>query len=141
MDRLKSKKGYSLVEVIIALSVIVVVSATALTVILYSVSLRHAEINKSQAQNFAENVMECFKAADDTEEFETLVKFAEGVELKPIPEWGAYTYTSIEKNFVVGITVDFELERPTFSIEILDINGTRVMNPIHLHKSGRGSNE
>jgi prepilin-type N-terminal cleavage/methylation domain-containing protein len=141
MNQIKSKKGYSLVEVIIALTVIVVVSATALTVILYSISLRHAEINKSQAQNFAENVMECFKAADDTEEFERLVKFSEGVELKPIPEWDAYTYTSIEKNFIVGITVDFELERPEFSIEILDINGTKVMDPIHLHKSGRGSNE
>ena len=141
MDKLKSKKGYSLVEVVIALSVIIVVSATALTVILYSITLRHAEINKSEAQNFAENVLECFNAADDTEEFERLVTFSEGVELKPIPEWGAYTYTSIEKNFVVGITVDFELERPKIIIDVLELNGTQVMKPIHLHKSGRGSNE
>ena len=93
MNQIKSKKGYSLVEVIIALSVIVVVSATALTVILYSISLRHAEIHKSEAQNFAENVLECFVTVANDEsvpmeqksnEFERLVKFAEEAELKKV---------------------------------------------------------
>ena len=91
MDKLKSKKGYSLVEVVIALSVIIVVSATALSVILYSITLRHAEINKAEAQNFAENVMECFVTVANDEsvpveqksnEFERLVT---GVSEKVLP--------------------------------------------------------
>lgn len=141
MDKLKNKKGYSLVEVVIALSVIIVVSATALTVILYSISLRHAEIHKSEAQNFAENVLECFVTVANDEsvpveqksnEFERLVKFAEEAELKkvegmpqdPIP----YTYRSLVHDFVVGMTVKFsETEISRIHIEILELDGTKIV--------------
>jgi uncharacterized repeat protein (TIGR02543 family) len=114
---LKSKKGYSLVEVVIALTVIIVVSATALTVVLYSISLRHAEINKSEAQNFAENMVECFKAANQDgltpdekkEEFFRLVEFAEGATFEQedphFPD--IYTYTSETKKFIVGVNINY----------------------------------
>ena len=138
MDKLKSKKGYSLVEVIIALSVIVVVSATALTVILYSISLRHAEINKAEAQNFAENVLECFKAANQNgltaeakkAEFFRLVEFAEGATFEQAdPHFpGIYTYTSETKKFIVGINISYENfnNAADLTVEVIDKKGSRL---------------
>ena len=138
MDKLKSKKGYSLVEVIIALSVIVVVSATALTVILYSISLRHAEINKAEAQNFAENVLECFKAANQNgltaeakkAEFFRLVEFAEGATFEQAdPHFpDIYTYTSETKKFIVGINISYENfnNAADLTVEVIDKKGSRL---------------
>ena len=142
MDKLKSKKGYSLVEVVIALSVIIVVSATALTVILYSITLRHAEINKSEAQNFAENVVECFKAANQNgltaeakkAEFFRLVEFAEGATFEQAdPHFpGIYTYTSETKKFIVGINISYSDFDENFNnaadltVEVIDKKGSRL---------------
>ena len=81
MSKRKFKNGYSLVEVVIALSVIVVISIAALSTVLSSVATKQAAINKTEAQNFAENAWECFKVSDDDEKFVSNVNFAEGVTL------------------------------------------------------------
>ena len=81
MNRSKKKGGFVLAEVVIALSVILLVTVSALTIAISSVSARIKTVNESLASDFAENLLECFKAADNGEEFLANVKFAEGVTL------------------------------------------------------------
>lgn len=121
MSKKRNRQGFSIVEVAIALSVIVIISISALSIVLSSITTKSAVINKTEAQNFANNVWESFKAAETEEEFLSLVTFAEGITLTlPESEPGEigspdYIYSSEEKDFTVEIWVTFpapEIEDP-----------------------------
>lgn len=104
----KNKRGYSLVEVVIALTVIVIVSVSALSIVLSSITTKQNAINKSYAQNFADNVWECFKAAYSEEEFITLVGLSKDDEVSLIINKTKYTYESTKNKFTAKITVTYE---------------------------------
>lgn len=112
----RKKSGFTIVEAVIALTVIVLVSATALTIVLLSVSAKVVAVDKSQAQNFASDAWECFKASGTEEEFIENMRFAEGAEL--IFAGGACKYTSEEYKFVAEITLNYEVSRPIFEISV-----------------------
>ena len=59
----RRKSGFSIMETVIALAVIVLVTAAALSVVMASISSRIKQSNYSEAQDFAHNILECFKAA------------------------------------------------------------------------------
>lgn len=124
MRKAKSKSGFSMMEVVIALAVITVVTLASLTTVMASISARVKIVNRSEAQNFAQNVWECFKVSDNIAELETNVKFAEGEEVALTPngtdEFGnsIYNYTSDKNNFTATITVDFESGE--FYIDVID---------------------
>ena len=129
----KNKRGYSLVEVVIALSVIVTVSITALSIVLSSVATKVNAINKSHAQSFADNVWESFKAADTQDEFLSLVSFSEDVTLteSETDESGntIYTYYSEEHKFTAEIAVRYsENARSEFSISVTDKDGDSIIS-------------
>ena len=133
MSKRKFKNGYSIVEVVIALSVIVVISIAALSTVLSSVATKQAAINKTEAQNFAENAWECFKVSDDDEKFVSNVNFAEGVTLADgvAGENGykVYTYYSEENKFTAQISVKFPAnERAEFKIDVTDKNGKSIIS-------------
>ena len=65
---LKNKKGFSLVEVIIAMTVIAIVSATALTIVLTSADNTRAAMYKADAQYLVADAIECFKVSATKEE-------------------------------------------------------------------------
>lgn len=119
------KKGFTLVEVIVALTVIVIVSAAAITIILSSFAAKTKVVSKSCAQNFASNVWECFKAADTQEEFVSMVSFSEGVELSDAEkdDEGRTVYTCIfdGMDLEARISVEFSAtERDELEIDITD---------------------
>ena len=129
-NRKKCKGGFSIVEAIIALSIIVVVSIAAATITLSSISLRYTLTNRSIAINFADNAVECFKAAEDKdsgkalEEFEALVNSATGVSYNTetsTKSGGKGNYTYEHNNFKAKITVDFDSDRPKFEIVVNEI--------------------
>lgn len=62
------KKGFSLAETVIALAVIVVVSITALTIVMSSIKNKVNITTKLDAQNFAYNALECFKVSSGEKE-------------------------------------------------------------------------
>ncbi len=135
MSKMRKRNGFSIVEVVIALSVIVIVSITALSIALSSVSTRVAAINRTQAQSFADNVLESFKAAEDEAEFISLVAFAEGVTLTDgaLDEDGntVYTYYSEENKFMAQISVKFvenQTERSEFEINVTDKDGDEIVS-------------
>ena len=120
----KRKGGFFLVEVVIALSVIVLVTISALTICISSISAKIKTVNQSRAISFSDNVWECFKAADDEDDFISYVQFAEGITLKDAQQDGGYniyTYFSEENNFTATIAVKFaSAERPELKVDVTD---------------------
>ena len=129
----KNKRGYSLVEVVIALSVIVTVSITALSIVLPSVATKVNAINKSYAQSFADNVWESFKAADTQDEFLSFVAFSESATLAEgtSNESGktTYTYDSQEYKFAAEIAVSYaENARHELEVIVTDKDGDEIIS-------------
>ena len=129
----KNKRGYSLVEVVIALSVIVTVSITALSIVLSSVATKVNAINKSHAQSFTDNVWESFKAAETQDEFVSLVAFSEGVDKADITASEGenrnivYTYSSEKHKFKAEMTVNYQSQRPELNLAVTDKEGDEII--------------
>lgn len=101
----RRKSGFSIMETVIALAVIVLVTAAALSVVMASISSRIKQSNYSEAQDFAHNIIECYKAAHDPVEFVENAGFA-GIEL--IQNDSNY-YKCTTSRFTAEIEVDFSL--------------------------------
>ena len=122
MKKCNRKGGFSIAEAIIALAVIVVVSMTALTIVLSSFAAKTTLITRSQGISFADNVWECFKAAEDLDEFKALVVKAgivpDGDSFK-IDNNTPFTYNSDEHKFKAEIIVKYvKDERPELHIVV-----------------------
>lgn len=109
----KNKKGFSLVEVAIALAIITIVTVTALTIALNSITPQINNNNRAHAQNFAHNVWQCFQVANDYNDVFTLLSLSydttnmrksEGTDGEG---YTTYTYTSAEHNYTASIKLRF----------------------------------
>jgi prepilin-type N-terminal cleavage/methylation domain-containing protein len=122
----KNKGGFSLVEVVVAMAIIVIVSATALTIAISSVNAKINAVNKTQAIYFADNVWECFKAADDAKEFETLLgAIHESGDVHLLEERNNTKYylckhKSGKYQFVAEFSANYESARPKLEVNIHD---------------------
>ena len=135
MCRIKEKRGISLAEAVIALAVILIVTVAALSVALTSIAVKRKTLYASYAQDFARNAYECFIAAEDEEDFVALIEFAEGAFLAE--KDGKYTYVNEEKDYIATIKVDYDADRPTFSVTILNAKGEEVVPLIEYEKGGK----
>lgn len=134
---MNNKKGFSLAEAVIALSVIVIVSVCALTIVLSSISAKQTAIDKEKAQYFANNAWECFKASDSEEGFISNMEFAESVTLEFTD--GECTYTSETYKFTAKITIDYTATRPTFDIAVTDKDGNEIIAFTYEKAKGGGA--
>ena len=133
MSKRKRTGGFSLVEVVIALTVIVTVSITALTIVLSSVATKQTAIHKTEAQNFAHSVWECFKTSDNDADFVLNVEFAEDVTLADGTLDGdgytVYTYQSEENKFTAVVKVLYsDTARSKLSVDITDKDGDSIVS-------------
>ena len=123
MNKLKKNRGFSIAETAIALAIIAIVTAAALTVVMASISARVKATNISEAQDFAHNMLECFKAADNIDEFENNVRFAEGLEW-PDDETN-YEYTADNK---FSADIKANCDDGNFSITVVDTKGEEIIS-------------
>ncbi len=133
MRKQHCKNGFSIAEVVIALAIISVVSITALSIALSSIVTKTNIINRSEAQSFAGNVLECFKAAENEAEFLALVSFAEDVSLTDGAPDGSgsttYTYYCEDNKFTAQITVNYpESLRSELAITITNPKGVNIIS-------------
>lgn len=112
---LKRKSGVGVAETIIALAVVTIVTVAAFSLVTSSILAKVSAINKTEGQNFAQDVWECFKVSENDSEFIENVKFATGVDFTGSAD---YTYTS--NRFNAEIDVDFGSEPKTFSVNVTD---------------------
>lgn len=74
----KSKRGFAMAETIIALAVISIVSMATMTLILSSNTATRSANYKLDAQNYTEDIIECFRITDNKDDFNSSVAFALG---------------------------------------------------------------
>ncbi len=106
---LKGKRGFSLVEVVVALAVIVTVSVAAMSFIKTSSIASDRELAYSEARLYASNALEIFKYAKDQAQYTNLVK-----DKLTKPDSG---YVSIE------ITANYTSETKAFTATATKQNG------------------
>lgn len=107
---LRDKRGFSLVEVVVALAVIVTVSVAAMSFIKTSSIASDRELAYSEARLYASNALEIFKYAENETQYTELVE----KKLTPLDEDG---YVSVK------ITVNYEATENTFTATATKQNG------------------
>lgn len=103
----RSRRGISLVEVVVALTVITIISAAALSLVISSARVDANSLRSTQVMMAAENVLECYRFAESEEEFAALLE--KTGDYKKVDD--AYVLT--EKAYV--ITVHYTDTKLTFS--------------------------
>ena len=135
MNQTTRNRGFSIMETVIALVVIVLVTAAALSITLSAISARVKMSNYSEAQDFAHNVLECFKAADDNEDFEKYVAEVAGYTdmLEIVPD---EQYSFENNKFIAQITANCATGE--FDITINDKNGKEIISVDDYRKHTKG---
>ncbi|MBQ8449125.1 MAG: prepilin-type N-terminal cleavage/methylation domain-containing protein [Clostridia bacterium] len=124
------KGGFTMVEVVIALAVVVIVSVTAIAIVSSSITAGIVSENKTRAQNFAESAWEAFKVSANNEDFEKNLEFAGGVDVTYSSENDTYTYTytSEKYKFTATITVNFTASPKQFKVVAVDNDGDEIIS-------------
>ena len=120
----KRKAGFSMVEVVIALAIILAVSIVAISITLSSITNRITIVNRTHAQYFADNVWECFKAETKDNEYVELLKFTYPDTDDTFDENVDFSSASVESskyNFRAELTVDYT-DRPTITVEVKELD-------------------
>ena len=102
-NKYKSSRGFALGEVIIALAVVSVISLASVSLFTSSVNATKRAIDRAEAQNVLESVIECYRVTDIGENFDSnfnsALAFALGV---PVD----YTAGISKDNMTVRIAID-----------------------------------
>ena len=71
---LKNKKGISLAETIVAISLLTIISIVIMTISVYSVKNEMKNVRNMEIGNLSENAIECFSYSANEEEFFSLLQ-------------------------------------------------------------------
>lgn len=112
MKKLPGKNGFTLVEVVVALAIIVTVSVAAMSFIKTSSIASDRELAYSEARLYASNALEIFKYAEDQAKYDELVK-----DKLTKPDSG---YVSVK------ITANYEATESTFTATATKQNGDEL---------------
>lgn len=135
--KLKNKKGFSIVEVVIAMLVISVVTATSLSIVYSSADNTKAAMYKADAQYLVADALECFKVSADETQFYNALSFRGGLAIpeqqeEPDPEADSKQKEGwmVESGYRVLIVADYEIDpdhnNPTLGIMVFDTDGQQV---------------
>ncbi len=114
-----NKRGFSLVEVIIAMAVVSIVTFAALSII-YPATDKTVEANaQSNAIYFAADAIECFKVTRNSTEFFQALSHRSGLAVPPIDDSQPYYYP-IDNKWVAMITLNYVTD-------IVTVDGTDVI--------------
>lgn len=138
MSKTRTKRsGFSLAETVIALAVVAVVTVAALTAVTSAISARVKTENKSEAQSFAENALECFKASEDGDEFIDNMKFLGIGEDSLEKQSDGKTYVYKSNKFNAKITLDFNNGK--FFIDVSEPQkGEKIVSFEYVRYTGEG---
>jgi len=125
MRRLLPRRGMGLAEVVVAMAIIVVVSVTAMSMIMrFSiVSGNMTQIN--EGINVVEKGMECFKFADNSADFIALVYLFIGAQVD-VSDQSLYVYEG--SGYTVRMKVIYGTYSATFLGTVTDAKGRMVLS-------------
>ena len=125
---LAKKEGYSLVELMVALTLIVLISIAGLSVVYTSALSTTKYTTYGEAQNFCDNAWECIKASNDAHQFAQNVAFSNGVNLSVTEETADYTCFIYDNGkYIVNIKVAFDTVS-NINVNATDNNGKEIIS-------------
>ncbi len=74
---LKNKRGFTLVETVVALALILIVSATSLTLISSANNATQRALYNAKAQNFVADVVTVYRTAESRQQFDEIISATE----------------------------------------------------------------
>ena len=99
------KRGFTIVELVVAMTIIVIVSATAIALINTQNTIHLRTMQTIEATNMAENAIECFRYVDSVDEFETAYAKTGVTVQNKTTDNAKTTFSFEESNMNVTITV------------------------------------
>ncbi len=115
----KLKRGISLVEVIVSIFIITLISASATTIILTSAKNEQVSLRDTQIALATETTIECFRFAEDIDEFYSVLYLADDDFSKQDS-----TITLNKEGFSLDIIADFTANQ--IVITALDTKGQEL---------------
>lgn len=105
-----SRKGFSIMEVVVALVVITLVSGVVATLIASSDTIERNTMSVLNATNVTENIIDCYRFADSKEEFEPLLQKL-GIKYEHSLNEEKDQYLIIKDNYRITVEIDFVAHR------------------------------
>lgn len=124
--RVLNQKGFSLIETVIAMAIIIIVTVSALTMVTSSLNITKKEIYTSKAQYFAADSLEAFRIAEDAAQFEETIAFAGGYSYFDVDE-NLYIYYLENSGYTAEISLAYsDINRSEFCVIIKDESGNQI---------------
>lgn len=103
-----SRRGFTIAELVVALAIIVIVSATAIAIVNSQNTIYLRTVQTTEATNMAENAVECFRfAKGDAGKFkEAYERSLNGTDLVDDTNNEKTDYTFEKNNMTVTITIE-----------------------------------
>ena len=122
---LRSRRGLGLAEVIVAMAIIVVVSVTAMNLVMRFSAISGNMTQRNNGINVVEKGMECFKFADNQSHFEALLYNLVDTELK-VEEGTIYVFEGA--GYTVRMKVYYGTTSATFLATVRDSKDRMVLS-------------
>lgn len=117
------RKGFSIMEVVVALVIITLVSAVVTTIIKSSTTIERNTMSVMKATTITENIIECFRYADSKEEFDPLLeKFVEMYEVNYDELNNRARYVIREGSYRITFTINYVSGESGYVADELEIN-------------------
>lgn len=115
----KKCRGFTVAEVVVALTIIVIVSGASMTLIAMQARNEVRAVQTIEATNIAENAIECFRYAQDTEGFVNAFNLPE--KMPDLSGNGPYTVTKD------GVTVNIKIVENKIEINAINAKGDTIL--------------
>ena len=132
VNSIKNRRGFTVVELVVAITIIVIVSATAIGLINTQNKIHQQTMQTVEATNMAENAIECFRWANTVDEFKAAyVKTFNGkITIEDNTENGLTDYTFEKNGMTVTIEIATKTEENTETLYTLTFNAVANGNTI-----------
>lgn len=132
---MKNKRGFTLMETVIALTIIVIVSVATLTIVLTSNLSTRRATERQVAAGYTADLVTCYRATDDPVAFFAAAAFALNIPERDIPELSDGEKTSIPDT-ALSVSVDWEAN--TMTAQVLR-GDSEVLSKVTFHKGKGGA--
>ena len=129
----KSGRGFTLVELTVALSMILLVSLTVMSIISYQLQVQNATIRTVKATNIAENAIECFRYSQKN-----------GCDFADVFGHTGYTLTAVSDEATAycviadGVTVTIRITENRIAVTAEGPKGGEILSRVYETPEGDG---
>lgn len=126
ISKLKNRRGVSIVEVVVAMTIIVLISGTAMSFIFTSDANADKDVAYTDARLLAENALEIFKYADNATDYQKI--FEQHLEKGDTLNENTYSYTYAPGYVTLNVKATYDDGNKVFTAVAKKQNGDELFN-------------